>query len=339
MKYVISFILVFFSFWAQAQIAYLYTETDSIIVGDAMEVKLTLSGFSPSDIKEVNWDTLSNLEFLNVADSTNYPIDFDWNAGNFQGEDFVFDQLEMQWSRNESSNPQEIYNTFEMRFWEMCGLVLPPPIITLTNGDTLKVGSGFIKVNSPLYDQQEMEKAPSFGLMTEDKKLYDYLLDFWWLIAFVLAVIITLFIRNRLKNRKVVEKEISPPPLPDRKIVKIPADVIALKKLQNLKESRKWETESEKVYVSELTEIIREYIENRFDIKALEMTSSDILHAMQGDLLNELELEQLSNTLNVADMIKFAKSKVDASLHEKFVDDAIDMVESSKENIVTEEDE
>lgn len=338
MRNIIAILFLFSSFWAQAQIAYLYTETDSIIVGDVLDVKLTLSGFSASEIKEINWDTLSNLEFINAEDTTNYPIDFDWDAGNFQGDDFVFDQLEMQWSKNESANPQEIYNNFEMRIWEMCGLVLPPPIITLNNGDTLKVGTGFIKVYSPFYDDIKLEKVPSFGLIFESKKFYDYLLDFWWLIAFIIGVILTFYVRRRLKNRKV-EKEISPPPLPEGEIVHIPADVIALEKLNVLKQSRKWETENEKVYVSELTEIIREYIENRFDIKALEMTSSEILNAMKGDLLNELEIEQLSNTLNVSDMIKFAKSKADASLHEKFVDDAIEMVESSKENIITEEDE
>jgi hypothetical protein len=338
MRNTICLILLFFSFWAQAQIAYVYCEKDSILVGDQVDFKLVLAGFSPNDIQEIRWDTLERLEFLNMADTSYYPVDFEMDATNFKGDDFNYDKPEMDWSIDDQSSPQEIYNTFKLTFWEMCAFKIPQPTIIMTNGDSLEASSGFLKVYSPKYDELAMEKAPSIGLIKESKRFYDYLLDFWWLIALVLGIIIALFIRRKLKNRKQKEIEIIPPPVPKRDIVVIPADVIALKKLKELKESRKWETESEKQYVSELTEIIREYIENRFDIKALEMTSTEILQSMEGDLLNNLQMEQLSNTLNVADMIKFAKSKVDMSLHEKFVDDAIDMVESSKEIIETEDE-
>ncbi len=338
MRSLITLFLIFSSLWAQAQIAYLHTDKDSILVGDEIEIKLTLSGFSHTDIQEINWDTLSNLEFRNAADSTNYPIDFDFDPGNFKGDDYIYDIYEIEWSVDDQQSPQELYNTFKIRFWEMCGLVIPAPVITLTNGETIQVGSKGLIVKSPFYDKIEFEKAPSFYVERENKKFIDYLLDFWWLITLILAIIIALIIRNRWKNRKVKPTYSGPPDLPQRKIDRIPPDVTALKKLKSLKESRMWETENEKAYVSELTEIIREYIENRFEIKALEMTSSEVLDAMKGDLLNELQMEQLGNTLNVSDMIKFAKSKADASLHEKFVDDAIDMVESSKEK-PAEEDE
>ena len=324
-------ILLLFSVWAQAQIGYIYTDRDSILVGDKLDVKLTLTGFSPADVKSVNWDTLSNLEFVNFADTTNYPIDFDWSPMQESGDDFVYEGTDLQW-KTEESTPGELSLSFEMTIWEMCGFIIPPPIVTLYNGDTLQVGSRPVIVSSPLYDQYELEEAPSFGVLVENKTIWDYIVDFWWLIAFLIAVAIAFFIRHKLKNRP--RPEVLPPPLPVRKVVVIPPDIVALEKLNSLKENRTWESVGEKEYVSELTEIIREYIENRFEVKALEMTSGEILAAMKGDLLDGIQMEQLSNTLNVADMIKFAKSKADASLHEKFVDDAIDMVESSKEKPV-----
>ena len=324
-------ILLLFSLWAQAQIAYIYTDKDSILVGDKLDVKLTLSGFSPADVKSVNWDTLSNLEFVNYADTANYPIDFDWSPKQESGDDFIYEGTDLQWKTEESS-PGELSLSFEMTIWEMCGFIIPPPIVTLYNGDTIQVNSRGVIVKSPLYDQYELKEAPSFGVLVENKSVWDYIVEFWWLIAFLIAVAIAFFIRHKLKNRP--RPEVLPPPLPVRKVVVVPPDIVALKKLNTLKENRTWESVGEKEYVSELTEIIREYIENRFEVKALEMTSGEILAAMQGDLLDGIQMEQLSNTLNVADMIKFAKSKADASLHEKFVDDAIDMVESSKEKPV-----
>lgn len=329
MKIGLSIVCLFFCFWAQAQVAYVFTEKDSMMVGDSIEVKLILSGYSPEDVLEVNWDTLANLEFTNAADTANYSIDFDWNSDDFFGEDFIYNSDELKWNYTEGSSPREIYCSFSMTIWEMCGFRIPPPIITLVSGDTIDVGSRGLLVYSPFFEEMNTEKVSSFGIDSEQKKIWDYLLDFWWIIALILGIIATLFIRKKLKSRPA--KEVLPPPLPKRKIIVIPPDVVALKKLKGLKESRKWETEGEKIYVSELTDIIREYIENRFEVQALEMTSTEILEEMKGDFLNEIQLEQLSNTLNVADMIKFAKSKADASLHEKFVDDAIDMVESSKE--------
>ncbi len=332
MKAIGTIILLFFSFWAQAQIAYIFTAKDSLFVGDTLDIKLVLSGIAEKEVEEINWDTLSNLEFINMADTSNYPIDFDWDHGQFGGEDFVYSADEMGWSIDDLVVPQEVFNTFKMTVWEMCGFVIPPPIITLKNGDTLRVASKGVLVKSPLMDELGMEKAPSFGIMSIEKNVWDYLLQFWWLIVLITAIGIAFFIRNWYRNRVV------PPPLTsqeeEKEKVVIPPDVVALEKLKALKKSRKWETLSEKVYVSELTDIIREYIENRFDIQALEMTSSEILQAMQGDLLNEIQLDQLRNTLNVSDMIKFAKSKADHSLHEKFVDDAIEMVETSKEKRV-----
>lgn len=329
MKQLLILLFISLSFWAKAQIAYVSTVEDSILVGDKIDVKLVLSGFAPEEIQEVNWDTLSNLEFINGADTLNYPVDFDWKNGNFTGEDYVYSRNELNWQTDESTSPQEIYNTFELTVWEMCAFVIPPPIITLTNGETLQVGSRALIVKSPLFEDLKTELANSYGIDAEEKTMWDYLMEYWWLGALFLAAIIAFFIRNRLKNRPVPEPVIQEETPVEEPV--IPPSVIALERLKKLKDERMWETAGEKQYVSELTEIIREYIENRFDIKALEMTSSEILQAMQADLLNEIQLEQLSNTLNVADMIKFAKSKADASLHEKFVDDAIDMVESSKE--------
>jgi len=42
-------------------------------------------------------------------------------------------------------------------------------------------------------------------------------------------------------------------------------------------------------------------------------------------------MEQLSQTLNVSDLIKFAKAKADSNMYEQFVDEAIDLVDNTKE--------
>jgi hypothetical protein len=86
-----------------------------------------------------------------------------------------------------------------------------------------------------------------------------------------------------------------------------PAHLIALEKLNALKEKKLWQQEKVKEYHIELSEIIREYIENRFKIQALEQTTPEIIFSFRTiDIPAELKNE-LNRTLTLSDLVKFAK--------------------------------
>ena len=90
----------------------------------------------------------------------------------------------------------------------------------------------------------------------------------------------------------------------ETKIV-VPPHITALNKLQNLKKQKLWQKGELKEYYSELSLILREYTENRFNFPALELPTSDIiknLKYLDSDLLSKLEF-----ILRKADNIKYAK--------------------------------
>lgn len=87
-----------------------------------------------------------------------------------------------------------------------------------------------------------------------------------------------------------------------------PAEEVALEKLDQIKEAKIWQKGQVKEYHTELTDVVREYIGGRFDIRSSEKTSDETLRAIKPVLSDKKSLyEQLRKMLSLADLVKFAK--------------------------------
>jgi hypothetical protein len=84
---------------------------------------------------------------------------------------------------------------------------------------------------------------------------------------------------------------------------------ITKEQLQLLESKKLWQQEELKLYYSELTDILRIYIEKRFSINALESTSEEILEQV-GHIPETVSfVNDMTFILQLADMAKFAKSR------------------------------
>ncbi len=137
----------------------------------------------------------------------------------------------------------------------------------------------------------------------------------------VLAIIIGIIIFF-LKRKKPEE--------PERIIPKEPTHVIALRMLDAIKNEKLWQAEDSKYYYSRLTEVIRAYIEHRFNIPALEQTSDEIFTSFKNRGLDrEVPFENLQQMLRLADMVKFAKQKTGSKENYISLDQAYDFVQNT----------
>jgi hypothetical protein len=117
-----------------------------------------------------------------------------------------------------------------------------------------------------------------------------------------------------------------------------PAHLIALRELDALKEAKLWQRNEYKLYYTRLTEIIRSYIERRFNIPAMEQTSYDILQAWKKTGYNDRNLyDILKQLLNLADLVKFAKEKPLPSDNEINLDNAYLFVRNTKPVVIDQE--
>ena len=110
-----------------------------------------------------------------------------------------------------------------------------------------------------------------------------------------------------------------------------PAHIIALQKLNELKDKKLWQNNHVKQYYIELTDIIREYLIYRFGIDALEMTSSEILSAIKNiDTINDELYNKMQYLLTTADFVKFAKAKPLPDEHNTCMKNAYFFIENTK---------
>ena len=87
-----------------------------------------------------------------------------------------------------------------------------------------------------------------------------------------------------------------------------PAEEVALEKLDNIRERKIWQNGQVKEYHTELTDVVREYIGRRFEVRSTEKTSDETLRAMKPLLEEQKELYTgLARMLQLADLVKFAK--------------------------------
>lgn len=90
---------------------------------------------------------------------------------------------------------------------------------------------------------------------------------------------------------------------------KDPAHVIALRELDRIKTQKLWQQEKLKQYYSEVADTIRNYVQDRFDIPAMEQTSAETIGVFKErkDLVNNDCLNEIQHILSLADLVKFAK--------------------------------
>lgn len=145
-----------------------------------------------------------------------------------------------------------------------------------------------------------------------------------YLLGALAAIALTVFIIREIKkrNRKTVPVSIK---IPTR-----PAHEIALEALKKAEEEKLWQQGLLKKYHSVVSEIIRTYIEHRFSINAMEYTTDETLDHFRGNLIRDEAKEKLKYLLQVADMVKFAKSQPVPSENEQAMSCAYDFVALTK---------
>lgn len=110
-----------------------------------------------------------------------------------------------------------------------------------------------------------------------------------------------------------------------------PAHVIALERLDGIRNEKIWQQGRSKEYHTQLTDVVRDYIARRFGISAAEQTSAEILARIQPALKGQKDaMADLKSLLTVSDLVKFAKYKPLVNEDEKSLALAYRFVEATK---------
>ncbi|MEO5360312.1 MAG: hypothetical protein H7843_07660 [Nitrospirota bacterium] len=152
-----------------------------------------------------------------------------------------------------------------------------------------------VTIHSTLFDNDTLEIAGIKGPEEDTGRRNLYFIIAAALLTAAVAALIYYLVKRR-KGKKAL------PPPPRR------AHETAYEALQRLKEKNLDKSGLIKEYFTELSSIVRYYIEDRFKLKAPEMTTEEFLFMVRGsEELSGAHKELLKDFLNRSDMVKFAK--------------------------------
>ncbi len=215
------------------------------------------------------------------------------------------------------TNDNIITQSFVITAWDSGSYYIPPISFSPTDkteGIILNVKTLTLEDSAELKDIKQPIKEP-IGWN-----------DIWpWLISIIMLSLIIYILKKYMFNKKEIIKNTQPK-------LSIAADIIALKELSKLDSAKIWQQGKIKEYHSQLSEIIRRYIEDRFNCLALELTTQEILQNL-ASYLKEVQLNNLKILLERADLAKFAKSKPNDNNNIESMSLAKEFVHNTKEKI------
>jgi len=150
------------------------------------------------------------------------------------------------------------------------------------------------------------------------------------LIIGILVALIFIFVKIVL-NKKVIT--LRRPPVP------IPADVLAIRQLDKIRDEKLWQKGQVKQYHTRVTEVVRQYIASRFEINSMEMTSDEILeNLVELKTDNPNIFNELSELLRTADLVKFAKYEPTSTENERALQMAYSFVKNTPKIVAVEQE-
>lgn len=182
------------------------------------------------------------------------------------------------------------------------GLYTLPPMLYVAGNDTFRSNELALKVLPVAVDSLKTVHDYA-GVQEPDTRLYDYLPDFltdyWWILLVLVVIAASIWAYWKYLRKGEI-------PLVHKKKETPPYEV-AIQELNRLKESHLCERGQEKEYYTRLTDILRVYLDKRFGINAMEMTSSQIVSTLSANNETNGPDKYIRSILEIADFVKFAK--------------------------------
>lgn len=276
---------------------------DSVLIGDHFDLVMEVVS---RDGYAVGFPTITNvgegkielleegkIDTLSMGDG-NYHLRKKWRMTSFEPAMYNIDSLGVLYSDGRTVDTLYAPNALELA-------------VQMIPVDTAQ---------KTIYDIKQPLKMPIlFGEVVETGSM---VLGVLVALAAVVMAVIVVVRRLRRKGDEVVKPQ-------------EPAHVVAIRELEMLHNQKLWQNGKVKEYYSRLTEILREYLDGRYGVGAMEMTTDEIVVAMKGLSLTKKQSASLGELLTESDLVKFAKYIPAEEYHEEAYNTVYYFVEESKE--------
>ena len=203
--------------------------------------------------------------------------------------------------------------------------VIPPVTVSYFSSDSiekeLKTDIIKIRVNSvkPSEAKDIRDIKPPMEITVDYRRYIYYGLA--GLGAVLLAFILIFYFKKRKRGEGIIPKR--------RKPIK-PAHIEAIEELEKIINSNLLSGGRVKEFYIIISEIIRRYIENRYFIYALEMTTNQVYNSLYNIEIDKENIELIYEFLSSCDLVKFAKYIPGEDENKKIIEQAFDVINKTK---------
>ena len=198
-----------------------------------------------------------------------------------------------------------------------------PPMVVNVDGKDYESKNLALKVIPVEVDTLHPNQFfPPKGIQDNPFIWSEWRLPFWLSVLVVLLAALVYYLYIRLKDNKPIISKI-------RIIRHMPPHQKAMKEIQRIKAEGIGQGGDQKEYYTRLTDALRTYLEERFGINAMEMTSGEIIEQLRKveDQSKFLELKQLFET---ADLVKFAKFSTVLDDNDRDMANVVEFIQTTK---------
>lgn len=255
--------------------ATLKADSNHIEIGDHLNLKLTIQSLKSHIIQwpKFDGDTIGRIEIIERSKIDTSAL----------GDKSVFTQ------------------TLVVSAFDSGSYAITPQVILFLNQQKT---TDSVFTNDYLIDVKTLDvdtSKPIKPIKAPLKVSYELREFFWWIVAgiILLALGIGFFFYRKYLNKKGKVVELNRPVEPEH--------IWALNELKKLEEQKLWQNDQHKLYYSKISDILRSYLEYRYDILAMESTTDEIAKLISSLSISREHQNRLIETLQLADFAKFAK--------------------------------
>lgn len=259
------------------------------------------------------------------------------DPGNWQAEGLILDGMESE-DAIEIVDPGQLVKNDQSGVYEQTLLITSfdsgtqyiPQIGAVLKrlGRLDTIYSRTIPLNVNTVTPDSLGLAPVKPIMEEEKIWSDYLIYF---IPLLLLLILGLALWWWSKRPKHEAEAVIETPLP-------PPHIEAMASLAIIKEEKAWEKGAFKAFESQISLLIRRYVERQFGFPAMEWTTREIIQFIgQKHQSDEVPTALLQDILSMSDLVKYAKSDPGIEAHAAQINKCETFIQSTQHLIQEEE--
>ena len=145
---------------------------------------------------------------------------------------------------------------------------------------------------------------------------------FWLTLLMVALGGLGYYLFKRFKDNKPIIRKVKVEP-------KLPPHTLALQEIERIKGDKSLRIADPKTYYTELTDVLRTYMAERFGFNAMEMTSCEIIDKLL-ETNDKDSIRELKYLFETADLVKFAKHSPLMNENDMNLVNAVDFINNTK---------